>query len=78
MAVQDLVHAYVARGRHFYMLYPTAPALFEFALSKRDWLDLSFDRLGQLWDADLQDGWSEEVMGNRPGSSLLKKRPMRG
>jgi NAD-dependent dihydropyrimidine dehydrogenase PreA subunit len=64
MADKGLVYAYEARGRHFYMLFPTAPGLFEFPLMKHGRLDLPFDRLGELWEAYYQDGWGEEMMGD--------------
>ncbi len=63
MADKGLVYAYEARGRHFYMLFPTAPGLFEFPLMKHGRLDLPFDRLGELWHTYYQDGWGAEMTG---------------
>ena len=40
MADKGLVYAFEARGRHFYMLFPTAPGLFEFPLMKHGRLNL--------------------------------------
>ena len=60
MADKGLVYAYEAKGRHFYMLFPTAPGLFEFPLMKHGRLDLPFDRLSELWHDYYQDGWGEE------------------
>ena len=64
MANKGLVYAYEARGRHFYMLFPTAPGLFEFPLLKHGRLDLPFHRLGELWEAYYEDGWGAEMMGD--------------
>jgi ferredoxin len=63
MADKGLVYAYESKGRHFYMLFPTAPGLFEFPLMKVGRLDLPFDRLGELWHEYYQDGWGEEMTG---------------
>ncbi len=64
MADKGLVYAYEAKGRHFYMLFPTAPGLFEFPLMKHGRLDLPFDRLSELWHDYYQDGWGEEMTGS--------------
>lgn len=63
MADKGLVYAFEARGRHFYMLLPTAPGLYEFPFMKHDRLDLPFERLGELWHAYYEDGWGAEMTG---------------
>lgn len=64
MADKGLVYAYEARGRHFYMLFPTAPGLFEFPFMKHGRLDLPFERLAELWEAYYEDGWGSEMTGD--------------
>ncbi|HSR34216.1 MAG TPA: 4Fe-4S binding protein [Anaerolineae bacterium] len=64
MADKGLVYAFEARGRHFYMLLPTAPGLFEFPFMKRGRLDLPFARLAELWEAYYEDGWGAEMIGD--------------
>jgi electron transport complex protein RnfB len=63
LADKGLVYAYEARGRHFYMLFPTAPGLFEFPFMKHGRLDLPFERLGKLWESYYEDGWGAEMAG---------------
>jgi ferredoxin len=74
MADKGLVYAYKARGRHFYMLFPTAPGLFEFPLMKHGRLDLPFDRLGELWETYYQDGWGAEMTGD--GTHMARVLPI--
>jgi electron transport complex protein RnfB len=64
MADKGLVYAFEARGRHFYMLFPTAPGLFEFPFMKHGRLDLPFERLAELWEAYYADGWGAEMAGD--------------
>ncbi|HNS52397.1 MAG TPA: 4Fe-4S binding protein [Anaerolineae bacterium] len=64
MADKGLVYAYEARGRHFYMLFPTAPGLFEFPMMKHGQLDLPYDRLSELWDSYYRSGWGAEMIGD--------------
>ena len=61
MADKGLVYAYEVRGRHFYMLFPTAPGMFEFPFMKHRTLDLPFDRLSELWESYYDGGWGEEM-----------------
>ncbi len=63
MADKGLVYAYEARDRHFYMLLPTAPGIFEFPFMKHRSLDLPFERLGELWETYYEEGWGEEMTG---------------
>lgn len=63
MADKGLVYAYEVRGRHFYMLFPTAPGLFEFPFMKHGRLDLPFERLAGLWEAYYENGWGAEMTG---------------
>jgi electron transport complex protein RnfB len=63
MADKGLVYAYEVRGRHFYMLFPTAPGLFEFPFMKHGRLDLPFERLGALWEDYYRGGWGAEMTG---------------
>jgi ferredoxin len=63
MADKGLVYAFETRGRHFYMLFPTAPGLFEFPLMKHGRLDLPFERLGELWETYYEEGWGAEMTG---------------
>lgn len=63
MADKGVVYAYEAKGRHFYMLFPTAPGLFEFPIMKHGRLDLPFERLGELWHEYYQEGWGAEMTG---------------
>ena len=63
MADKGLVYAYEVRGRHFYMLFPTAPGLFEFPFMKHRSLELPFERLSELWEAYYEGGWGEEWTG---------------
>ena len=63
MADKGLVYAYEVRGRHFYMLFPTAPGIFEFPFMKHRSLDLPFDRLSELWETYYEEGWGEEMTG---------------
>ena len=64
MADKGLVYAYESRGRHFYMLFPTAPGLFEFPMMKHGRLDLPYERLSELWERYYQTGWGAEMTGN--------------
>jgi ferredoxin len=64
MADKGLVYAFEVRGRHFYMLFPTAPGLYEFPFMKHSQLDLPFDRLGELWHDYYADGWGAEMTGD--------------
>jgi ferredoxin len=63
MADKGLVYAYEVRGRHFYMLLPIMPGLFEFPFMKHGRLDLPFERLSELWDAYYEGGMGAEIMG---------------
>ena len=63
MADKGLVYAYEVRGRNFYMLFPTAPGIFEFPFMKHRSLDLPFDRLSELWETYYEEGWGEEMTG---------------
>jgi electron transport complex protein RnfB len=63
MADKGLVYAYEVRGRHFYMLFPTAPGIFEFPFMKHRNLDLPFERLGELWETYYEGGWGAEMTG---------------
>lgn len=65
LADRGLVYAFEARGRHFYMLFPTAPGLFEFPFMKHARLDLPFERLGELWADYYAHGWGAEMKGRR-------------
>lgn len=64
MADKGLVYAFEARGRHFYMLFPTAPGLFEFPFMKHGRLDLPFEQLSELWESYYHDGWGTEMTGD--------------
>ncbi len=64
MADKGLVYAYEVRGRHFYMLFPTAPGIYEFPFMKHRKLDLPYDRLSELWQAYYREGWGEEMSGD--------------
>jgi electron transport complex protein RnfB len=64
MADKGVVYAYEARGRHFYMLFPTAPGLFEFPMMKHGRLDLPYGRLSELWERYYQSGWGAEMTGD--------------
>ncbi len=64
MADKGLVYAYEVRGRHFYMLFPTAPGLFEFPFMKHRGLDLPYERLSELWETYYEDGWGDEMTGS--------------
>jgi len=64
MADKGLVYAYESRGRHFYMLFPTAPGLFEFPMMKHGRLDLPYERLSELWERYYQTGWGAEMTGD--------------
>ncbi len=74
MADKGLVYAFEARGRHFYMLFPTAPGLFEFPMMKHGRLDLPFERLSELWEAYYQDGWGAEMTGD--GTHMARVIPI--
>jgi len=74
MADKGLVYAYEARGRHFYMLFPTAPGIFEFPFMKHRSLDLPFERLGELWETYYQEGWGAEMTG--PGMHMARVIPI--
>ena len=63
MADKGLVYAYEARGRHFYMLFPTAPGLFEFPMMKHSRLNLPYARLSELWETYYRSGWGAEMTG---------------
>ncbi len=71
MADKTLVYAYQTRtGKKMYMLFPTAPGLFEFpimkhAVSPGSLPGLDLEHLAGLWDQYHQDGWGLE-MGNSP------------
>lgn len=71
MADKGLVYAFETRGRHFYMLFPTAPGLFEFPLMKHGRLDLPFERLGALWHEYYQAAWGAEMSGVTHMSRVL-------
>jgi electron transport complex protein RnfB len=64
MADRGLVYAFEARGRHFYMLLPTLPGLYEFPFMKRRRLNLPFERLGELWHTYYEEGWGAEMAGD--------------
>ncbi len=64
MADKGLVYAYETRGRHFYMLFPTAPGLYEFPIMKHARLALPFDRLVHLWEDYYTHGWGAEMTGD--------------
>lgn len=74
MADKGLVYAYEVRGRHFYMLWPTAPGLFEFPFMKHGRLDLPFERLSELWEAYYEGGWGAEMTGT--GTHLARVIPI--
>jgi ferredoxin len=70
MADKTLVYAYEARGEKLYMLFPTAPGLFEFpfmkhAASPGSLPSINFEHLAQLWWQYYENGWGLE-MGNSP------------
>ncbi|MDD3826353.1 MAG: 4Fe-4S binding protein [Anaerolineae bacterium] len=65
LADRGLVYAFEARGRHFYMLFPTAPGMYEFPFMKHGRLDLPFERLAELWDSYYTHGWGAEMTGRR-------------
>jgi electron transport complex protein RnfB len=64
MADKGLVYAYETRGRHFYMLFPTAPGIFEFPMMGHARLDLPYERLSELWDRYYTTGWGSEMSGD--------------
>ena len=64
MADKGLVYAYESRGRRFYMLFPTAPGLFEFPMMKHGRLDLPYERLSELWEVYYKSGWGAEMTGD--------------
>ena len=63
MADKGLVYAYEVRDRHFYMLFPTAPGLFEFPFMKHRSLELPFERLSELWESYYEEAWGQEIEG---------------
>lgn len=70
MADKTLLYSYDARGVKMYMLFPSAPGLFEFpimknAVSPGSIPDVDFGRLGKLWWRYHDHGWGLE-MGNSP------------
>ncbi len=70
MADKTLVYAYEVRGQSLYMLFPTAPGLFEFPIMKASFSpgslpEIDLERLGKLWHAYHDSGWGLE-MGNSP------------
>lgn len=64
MADKGLVYAYERRGQRYYMLFPTAPGLFEFPIMKHGRLDLPLERLAELWEEYYHDGWGAEMLGD--------------
>ena len=70
LAEKTLLYSIEIRGNKLYMLFPSAPGLFEFpfmknAMSPGSIPDVDFGRLGKLWWRYHDDGWGLE-MGNSP------------
>ena len=66
MAAKTLLYSYDARGQKLYMLFPSAPGLFEFpfmknAVSPGSLPGIDFDRLGKLWWQYHEHGWGLEM-----------------
>jgi ferredoxin len=70
MAEKTLLYAYEVRGEKLYMLFPTAPGLFEFpfmknAISPGSLPHIDFEHLAKLWWQYYENGWGQEI-GNSP------------
>jgi len=72
MADKTLIYAYETRTKNerMYMLFPTAPGLFEFPIMKNavnpgSLADVDFEHLNELWWQYHENGWGME-MGNSP------------
>ena len=69
MADKTLLYSYDMRGTKLYMLFPSAPGLFEFpimknAVSPGSIPNVDFGRLGKLWWRYHDDGWGLEMGGS--------------
>lgn len=69
MAHKTLLYAYESRGEPLYMLFPTAPGLFEFPIMKNSVSPgsipgVDFERLGHLWFQYHENGWGLETAGS--------------
>lgn len=70
MADKTLLYAYETYGKQVYMLFPTAPGLYEFpfmknAISPGSLPGIDFEHLAQLWCRYHENGWGLE-MANSP------------
>lgn len=70
MAAKAILYSLDVRGNKLYMLFPTAPGLFEFpfmknAVSPGSIPNVDFGQLGKLWWKYHKDGWGLE-MSNSP------------
>ncbi len=78
MANKTLVYSYETRhNKKMYMLFPTAPGLFEFpimknAVSPGSLPGIDFEHLAKLWDQYHKDGWGLEMANSpTPGARVI-------